>query len=536
MEKNSLKPLHPTYRPDIDGLRAIAVLGVVGFHAFPNQLSGGFIGVDIFFVISGYLITSIILKNLLNDSFSFLNFYAQRIRRIFPALFTIFLFCYILGWLTLFPDEFSQLGKHIAGGAGFVSNWVLLGESGYFDGTAESKVLLHLWSLGIEEQFYLVFPLIFWGAWKRKLNIYGLICVILIASFSLNLFLLPKLPIETFYSPFTRIWELLIGSAIAYQGIFSSSFLSSSKKPKLLFQAHSQNIKNITSIGGFAALIVGQIILNKDMAFPGWWALIPSLGAAFIIYAGPAAIINRLVLSNKNLIWFGLISYPLYLWHWPILTFGRIWFGESSPEFFRVIAVAVSIFFAWLTYQFIEKPIRFGNSKNVKTFFLLLIVFTMGLVGYITYKSEGFRFRPINSQLQKFNAEVFNQLGSEKNTSCLELLGKSKVKEEICATNSNAPSTLFIGDSHAMAAYSSIFTGIFSADSALISGHSCVLYPNLSYTIQMPRPYGNNCPAIAKDALNFSAKNNSIKNIFIVVAAQILKERLPLFIATKKGN
>lgn len=174
------------YRPDIDGMRAIAILAVVGFHAFPRQLTGGFVGVDIFFVISGFLISSIILGNLENECFSFFDFYRRRIKRIFPALILVLTTVLILGWSTLLTDNYSHPGKHVAGGAGFISNLLLNNESGYFDSAAETKVLLHLWSLGIEEQFYLIWPFFLWFAHKRDLSLFKLVLIIGLASFALN--------------------------------------------------------------------------------------------------------------------------------------------------------------------------------------------------------------------------------------------------------------------------------------------------------------------------------------------------------------
>jgi peptidoglycan/LPS O-acetylase OafA/YrhL len=161
---------HPKYRSDIDGLRAVAVLSVVVFHAFPDWLQGGFIGVDIFFVISGYLISTILFENLERGTFSFQEFYVRRIKRIFPALLLVLVACLVFGWFALYPDEYQQLGTHLAAGAGFLANFIFWGESGYFDNAADTKPLLHLWSLGIEEQFYIVWPLLLWLAWKRKIN------------------------------------------------------------------------------------------------------------------------------------------------------------------------------------------------------------------------------------------------------------------------------------------------------------------------------------------------------------------------------
>lgn len=178
MSHNHNDLTHPKYRPDIDGLRAVAILFVVGFHAFPNWVHGGFIGVDIFFVISGYLISTIIIGSLERDSFSFVEFYIRRINRIFPALLLVLIACFSFGWYALLADEYKQLGKHIAGGAGFISNFLFWNESGYFDNAAETKPLLHLWSLGIEEQFYLAWPLLLWLVWKNKLNLLAVSLVV----------------------------------------------------------------------------------------------------------------------------------------------------------------------------------------------------------------------------------------------------------------------------------------------------------------------------------------------------------------------
>jgi len=158
----------PRYRPDVDGLRAIAVLAVVGYHAFPDLVPGGFVGVDVFFVVSGYLITGLILGSLERGRFSFAEFYARRVKRIFPALIAVLLSCGALGWFVLLPDEYRQLGKHVAAGAGFVSNFMLWREADYFDVLSDLKPLLHLWSLGIEEQFYIVWPILLYAFWRRR--------------------------------------------------------------------------------------------------------------------------------------------------------------------------------------------------------------------------------------------------------------------------------------------------------------------------------------------------------------------------------
>lgn len=207
---------HPKYRPDIDGLRAIAVLSVIGFHAFPEKITSGFIGVDIFFVISGFLISSIIFSSLERDRFSLIEFYSRRVKRIFPALLLVMLASLVFGGFALFSDEYKQLGKHIAGGAGFVSNFILWGDSGYFDNAAKAKPLLHLWSLAIEEQFYIFWPLLLALAWKHRWGFLKITALIAVASFAASIYLTNNNLTEAFYSPLPRFWELMVGGVLAF--------------------------------------------------------------------------------------------------------------------------------------------------------------------------------------------------------------------------------------------------------------------------------------------------------------------------------
>lgn len=393
---------HPKYRPDIDGLRAVAVLLVVGFHAFPDWVKGGFIGVDIFFVISGFLISTIIFENLERNSFSFIEFYSRRIRRIFPSLLVILVASFALGWFTLLPDQYKQLGKHIAGGAGFVSNFVLWNESGYFDSAAETKPLLHLWSLGIEEQFYIVFPLLLWLAWKRRFNLLAITVAIALISFGLNISKYRSDAVADFHSPQTRFWELMIGAVLAYTQLGKQDIFAQLKRRLdhwlgMAVHAHRQepnrsNLRNAQSILGAMLIVVGAVVVTKEDHFPGWWALLPTLGAVLVISAGAQAWINRWILSNRILVWFGLISFPLYLWHWVLLSFAHINEGGIPISQIRITAVLVSIVLAWLTYTLVEKPLRFGKHSNAKTIALFVLMSVVGGVGYSTYARSGLPF------------------------------------------------------------------------------------------------------------------------------------------------
>jgi peptidoglycan/LPS O-acetylase OafA/YrhL len=320
------KSVHPKYRADIDGLRALAVLSVVGFHAFPSAIKSGFIGVDVFFVISGFLISTIIFENLERNSFSFLEFYARRIRRIFPALILVLLACYSFGWIALFTDEFKQLGKHIAGGAGFVSNLILRNESGYFDNAAATKPLLHLWSLGIEEQFYVIWPPLLWLAWRLRLNLLTTLIALAAFSFGLNIGKVSNDTVAAFYTPQARFWELMVGSLLAYIHLEPSAFAELKEQstyflalvaPKPMAAATYVGIRNCLSALGITLIAISAAVITGNRQFPGWWALMPTLGAGFVISGGQQAWLNRKVLSCRALVWLGLISYPLYLWHWP---------------------------------------------------------------------------------------------------------------------------------------------------------------------------------------------------------------------------
>jgi peptidoglycan/LPS O-acetylase OafA/YrhL len=385
---------HPKYRPDIDGLRAVAVLSVVTFHAFPALMKGGFIGVDVFFVISGFLISTIIFQGLDGGNFSFSEFYARRIRRIFPALVLVLLASLAFGWLVLIPEELNQLGKHIAAGVGFVSNFVLWRESGYFDNSAETKPLLHLWSLGIEEQFYIVWPLVLWLAWKRKFNLLTLTAVVALISFGLNAKGIEKDSVATFYSPQTRFWELMSGSVLAWFTLYKKSAHEAyitgidARLTRILYregvEADGKALSNVLSCFGCLLLLYGFFEISKGLNFPGKWAAIPVLGAVLVILAGPKAWLNRNVLSSKPLVWFGLISFPLYLWHWPLLSFVRIIRNETPRPGARIAAVLASVLLAWLTVKFLERPIRLGHHKvKLKLAALCGSMVAVGIVGVL---------------------------------------------------------------------------------------------------------------------------------------------------------
>ncbi|HGM5581282.1 TPA: acyltransferase family protein [Pseudomonas putida] len=455
---------HPKYRPDIDGLRAIAVLSVVFFHAFPAWLPGGFIGVDVFFVISGFLISTIIFGSLDKNTFSFPVFYARRINRIFPALLIVLVCCLVFAWFALFPDEYKQLGKHVAGGSTFISNFLLYDESGYFDTSAEVKPLLHLWSLGIEEQFYIVWPAVLWGVWRLRLNALTVVVLALTVSFVLNIAHISTNPVSVFYMPHTRVWELLIGTVLSYVCLYGSTQVALFARvdrvvARVIFSnpdvkaGNGESTRNLLSVSGFALLGYGFYAITSKNAFPGWWAVIPSLGAMFIIAAGPGAWLNRKVLSSKLFVWFGLISFPLYLWHWPLLSFARIVEGDVPAREIRIAAVIAAVVLAWLTYVLVETPLKKFTS-NLKTVLLVAIMVAVGLTGYRIYSHEGLPHRTVAEQSAAFNSQFSGPLWKyTKNELCLNRYPNAQANSYgwwFCMTNRDeAPSVILLGSSFA---------------------------------------------------------------------------------------
>jgi peptidoglycan/LPS O-acetylase OafA/YrhL len=423
-----------SYRADIDGLRGIAVLGVVLFHAFPEWLGSGFIGVDVFFVISGYLITGIIASDLARNRFSYTTFYVRRVRRIFPALALVLIACLAFGWFALFPDEFTSLGQQISGGSAFLANIVLWKQTGYFDTAANLKPLLHLWSLGVEEQFYIVWPTLVALLWRWR-NRSTVVLTFLVASFILNVVFITRSPDATFYFPVTRFWELLFGAIIALSTISSPSPVVNGTRRHLLSEAAAWI--------GMLMLGASFIFLDRASLFPGWWALLPTLGTALLISAGPSTWANRYVFANRVLVAIGLISYPLYLWHWPMLVFQRILQSSSPGVVSRVSIVCASAVLAWLTYSLIERPIRFGRRRTAVVPALCVAIAAVGFGGLLAATGR-LAPRSAHGDLQKIwdAAADWSPFGSHYHVVRFKNLGLRALGADA------APHVLFLGDSN----------------------------------------------------------------------------------------
>ncbi|WP_159066066.1 acyltransferase family protein [Deinococcus ficus] len=365
------------YRADIDGLRALAVIPVVIYHAFPKLLTGGFLGVDIFFVISGYLITQILLKSNSKGTFVIKDFYVRRIKRIFPALITVIIATLITGTLVMFGDEFRNLGKHVGGSVLFISNLILWQETGYFDPLAKTKPLLHLWSLAIEEQFYMLWPIILFLMWKVRQSLLPVLLVLIALSFGLNLYLLEiGNPAAAFFNPLSRAWELLLGALLAYAGMqrwITSERLSGSTADAL-------------SVTALISVTAAFALAKEGNDVPGWWAFVTVMSTVVLITTQKSWL-NRKMLSSRFAVNVGLISYPLYLWHWPILVMAPLLGLTSSSA--KVTLVILSVLASIATYLLVERPIRFGRNFRHPVRKLVTGFLALGLTGAAVYATNG---------------------------------------------------------------------------------------------------------------------------------------------------
>lgn len=365
-------PVTRHHRTDIQGLRAIAVLSVVLFHAIADALPGGFVGVDIFFVISGYLISGILMDEMERGGFSLGGFYERRIRRLFPALFVMLAGVLAAGLVLLPPWQMAELGHSAFSTMLFVSNFDLYGMTGYFDSEAQTRALLHTWSLAVEEQFYLLFPLILFALMRMARRQMRLIMLAgALGSLALCLWALQHNAAAAFYLAPFRGYELLMGAVLA----------------RLPFPAKAATwIRDGLSVAGLAMIAAGLFLINAEMDFPGLAALLPCAGAALVLFtgAGGESLGGRLI-SNPMTAFFGGISYSLYLWHWPVLVFGRALLLTTPTLAQTLVMIAVAIGLATASWRWIEQPLLKPRNTRTKVFLvgggaMLIGVFATGVI------------------------------------------------------------------------------------------------------------------------------------------------------------
>ena len=414
------------YRAEVDGLRTIAVLPVILFHAGLEVFSGGFVGVDMFFVISGYLITSIILGEMSKGKFSLLSFYERRARRILPALFFVVLCCFPLAWYGLLPKQFVDFAESVIAVSVFASNFLFWTEAGYFDTAVELKPLLHTWSLAVEEQYYVFFPLLLMALWRFGIvTVVVTLTIVAMLSMASSLFLAEKYPSANFYLLFTRAWELLIGAFCAF-------FLRTNVQTPLM-------VKQILAAIGLVAIVISIFLFDEHTPFPGPAALLPTLGVAMIILFGTSQTWVAKLLSISGMVMIGQISYSAYLWHQPLIAFAKVrLLGELGyPIIFTIIVLTLIL--AYFSYRFVEQPFRKGgvSGKMLIAAIVGTLVVVNGAAAVVIYK-KGFPSRLQAVYPAEANARELKLTRSVKNDSAKD---GSSIDAEL-------PVILIIGDSY----------------------------------------------------------------------------------------
>lgn len=366
------------YRPEIDGLRALAVIPVILYHAGFLAFSGGFIGVDIFFVISGYLISTIIISEIESGAFSIVEFYEKRARRILPALFFVIICCLPFAWLWLLPEDMKSFSQSLLAVPTFVSNILFWKTSGYFDVIAELKPLLHTWSLAVEEQYYLLFPLLLKAVWRYgKAATLGLLILLFLSSLGLAHWASAAKPDAAYYLLLTRGWELLLGTFVSCYCSWAVQ-----KKPSIL-------ISQSAGILGIAAIVYSIFQFNSQTPFPSFYTLLPTLGAGLIIIYGRQVTLAGTILSNKIIVRTGLLSYSAYLWHQPLLAFARHRSFEGITFETTLLVLVLTGVLAYLTWKYVESPFRNRSRFSKREIFIwsgtaATLLMALGLAGTMT--------------------------------------------------------------------------------------------------------------------------------------------------------
>lgn len=419
------------YRAEIDGLRALAVVPVILFHAGFDLFSGGFVGVDVFFVISGYLITTIIIEDLENNRFSIANFYERRARRLLPALFFVMLVCIPFAFMWMLPSQMKDFSQSLAAVSLFVSNILFAGDSGYFAAVAEEKPLLHTWSLAVEEQYYLLFPVFLILLWRfGKSKVFWVIAILAAISLLLSEWGWRNNATDNFYLAPTRAWELFAGSIAAFA-----------------VQKNGVQRNNLLATLGLVAIIGAIFVYGETTPFPSLYALAPVLGTVLLVLYADKETLAAKFLSTKLFVSTGLISYSAYLWHQPLFAFARIRLAQQPSELFFLALSLASLGLAYLSWRFVERPFRRRTVLQRKTVFILSLggMFTFLTIGILGYTTDGFLKL---TTTQQYRDVLATAAASPKRKACHTGGARYLSYNESCEYFSDNVRVAVMGDSH----------------------------------------------------------------------------------------
>jgi peptidoglycan/LPS O-acetylase OafA/YrhL len=491
------------YRRDIDGLRAVAVIPVILFHGGFHTFSGGFVGVDVFFVISGYLITTIILSEKERGTFSLVNFYERRTRRILPALFLVMLVSLPFAWMWLLPSDMKDFSQSLVAVSTFSSNIFFWKTSGYWGAANELKPLLHTWSLAVEEQYYVLFPLFLMLMWRfRKRWILSSFMVIAAISLLAAQWGAYNAPSATFFLLSTRGWELAIGASIAFYFLYRTKTIHTLLSHKF--------VDETLSLAGLLMIGYAVFAYNEHVPFPSFYALIPTVGTGLIIlFSSSQTVVGRL-LSTKLLVGIGLISYSAYLWHQPLFAFARHRsLTEPSGLLYSGLAV-LSIALAYLSWRYVEKPFRSRNGFSRKTIFTFSVIgsvafIVIGLAGYMT---DGFVNRFTKSDILLQTIDEKWKVNHGLSVTCE---GSFTLSPD-CRT-SDEPEILIWGDSYAMHLVQGILASNPDAKIIQMTKTACGPFFDLAPVIKTKYPvsWGKGCLEFTGHVREWLKENNTVK-------------------------
>ena len=485
------------YRREIDGLRALSIIPVILFHAGFELFSGGFVGVDVFFVISGYLITTILIEDIENKRFSIVNFYERRARRILPALFFVMLICIPFAWMWMLPNQLKDFSQSLVAVSLFASNILFWQESGYFSATAEEKPMLHTWSLAIEEQYYVIFPIFLVLAWRfGKNRVFWTIFVMAAVSLMLSEWRWRYNATANFYLAPTRFWELFAGSIAAF-----------------IVQKHGVQKNNFLSLVGLAAIIFSVFAYDKNTPFPSVYALVPVLGVVLLVLYAEKDTLAAKFLSTKAFVGIGLISYSTYLWHQPMLAFARIKMHEPLSTLLLLALCLFSFILAYLSWLLVEKPFRKKASVDRRS---ILLFSTIGLAGFVFIGYQGHINEGYRDRFDIADTVYASMKRSQRQSECF---GKDLIQSSrwFCyiGEGTSEPNIFVFGDSHALSFLPAIDQALSNLNKrgVFVGTEGCT--PFLGIHALRNDQLENNCNELNRRVLTY-VEENAIDTIILI--------------------